>query len=171
MIKREELIDRLQKEIIEYLVLLSRGNTAPEESAIIPPLIHVINDAERLGDHAESLVKINEVFSAINHTLTPEAVKELKNIRTCLNTQFEAIYDVLEGLDPSAAQRAIEAEQELAKVLARATEEKVKRLDAGRVDVQGSVVYLDALGHLERVGDHLVNIAERAGAILEVVRD
>lgn len=171
VLKREDMIDRLQKEIIEYLVLLSRGDTSPEESAIIPKLIHVINDAERLGDHAESLVKIHEVFGAINHTLTPEAMEELESIRACLNIQFEAIYDVLEGLDPSAAQRAIAAEQDLSKVLEKATEEKVKRLDAGRVNVQGSVVYLDALGHLERVGDHLVNIAERAGDILAVIHD
>ncbi len=171
VLKREELIDRLQKEIIEYLVLLSRSETSPEQSAIIPDLIHVINDAERLGDHAESLVKINDTLKAVQHELTPEAVTGIRDIRDCLNKQFTAIYAVLEGVDPKAAHQAIEAEYELAKVIERCTEEKVQRLDAGRVDVQGSVVYLDALAHLERVGDHLVNNAERAPGILSVIRD
>lgn len=171
VMKRETIIDRLQKEIIEYLVQLSRGDTTPEQSEIIPAMIHVINDAERLGDHAESLVKINETLKAIEQTLTPEAVQAIKDIRTCLNKQFDAIYRVLHGIDPHAAQHALDAEKDLARVIEQATEDKVRRLDAGRVSVQGSVVFLDALGHLERVGDHLVNIAERASSILDVVRD
>ncbi len=170
VIKREQIIDRLQKEIIEYLVLLSQGDTTPEQSEIIPALIHVINDAERLGDHAESLVKISETLKAIEHTLTPEAVLSIKEIRACLNTQFDAIYRVLKGIDPHAAQDAINAEKDLARALTKVTEDEVERLNAGRISVQGSVVFLDALGHLERVGDHLVNIAERAAAILAVTR-
>ena len=171
VIQREVIIDRLQNEIIEYLVQLSRGDTTPEQSEIIPAMIHVINDAERLGDHAESLVKINETLKAIEQTLTPEAMKAIKDIRNCLNRQFEAIYRVLHGIDPHAAKDALDAAEELTRVIEQATAEKVQRLDAGRVSVQGSVIFLDALAHLERVGDHLVNIAERAAGILEVVRD
>lgn len=171
VIKREAIIDRLQSEIIEYLVQLSRGTTTPEQSEIIPEMIHVINDAERLGDHAESLVRINETLTAISQTLTPEAAQSIREIRDCLSKQFDAIYRVLHGIDPDAHKNAIEAEKELAAIISRATEEKVKRLDEGRVSVQGSVIFLDALAHLERVGDHLVNIAERAPKILEVVRD
>jgi len=171
VMKREIIIDRLQKEIIEYLVQLSRGDTTPKQSKIIPAMIHVINDAERLGDHAESLVKINETFKTINNVMTPEAVQAIQDIQGCLNRQFDAIYRVLKGIDPHAAQDAIDASRELERVLHKATEEKVQRLDEGRVSVQGSVVFLDALGHLERVGDHLVNIAERAADILAVVRD
>lgn len=171
VIEREAIIDRLQKEIIEYLVQLSQGDTTPEQSQIIPEMIHVINDAERLGDHAESLVKINETLKAIEHTLTPEAAQSIKDIRACLNKQFDAIYRVLHGIDPKAAKDALDAAEELTEIIEKATSEKVKRLDAGQVSVQGSVVFLDVLAHLERVGDHLVNIAERAGSILEVVRD
>ena len=171
VVKREELIDRLQKEIIEYLVQLSRGDTTPEQSAVIPLLIHMINDAERLGDHGESLVKINDVLIAIDHHLTPEAKEAIQTLCTCLNKQFAAIYDVLEGKKPGAAQAALEAEHELSEVLEQATAEKVKRLDAGLVPVQGSVVFLDALAHLERVGDHLVNIAERTVEVFSVIRD
>jgi len=171
IIEREAIIDQLQKEIIEYLVQLSQGDTTPEQSEIIPEMIHVINDAERLGDHAESLVKIEETLKAINHTLTPEANKAIQDIRACLNKQFEAIYRVLHGIDPHAAKDAIDAADELTQIIEQATAEKVQRLDAGRVSVQGSVVFLDALAHLERVGDHLVNIAERAAGILEVVRN
>ena len=134
-------------------------------------MIHVINDAERLGDHAESLVKIEETLKAVDHTLTPEAKKAIQDIRACLNKQFEAIYRVLHGIDPHAAKDAIDAADELTQIIERTTTEKVQRLDAGRVSVQGSVVFLDALAHLERVGDHLVNIAERAAGILEVVRN
>jgi len=55
-------------------------------------------------------------------------------------------------------------------MLRKCTDSHVHRLDAGQCDVQSSVLFLDVLSHMERVGNHLLNIAERAGAILEEVR-
>ena len=52
----------------------------------------------------------------------------------------------------------------------RELDRKLQAIDAGQCDVQSSVLFLDVLSHMERVGNHLLNIAERAGAILEEVR-
>ncbi len=170
ILEREELIDRLQQEITEYLVALSRKNLEPSESALIPALIHAVNDAERLGDHAESLVELRRLLDKGSFTWSPDANRDIFAIRSCLNKQFEAIFITLEGNEPHGVEKAIEAGRELTNLVRQCTENHVKRLEAGACHVQAGVIFLDALGHLERVGDHLVNIAERAGAILEVTR-
>ena len=51
-----------------------------------------------------------------------------------------------------------------------ASEAHVERLEGGRCDMQAGVVFLDLLAHLERVGDHLMNIAERARKAADVMR-
>ncbi len=170
IVEREQLIDRLQREIIEYLVALSRKDIEPSMSALIPKMIHVVNDAERLGDHAEEMVGIYWLFKGGNHILTPEGAEELRLLDKCLDRHFEAIFAILEGADPSAIEEALKASGELKELIKQCTDAHVVRLDEGRCDVQGSVFYLDVLGHVERVGDHLLNIAERAGAILQEVR-
>ncbi|HOH52435.1 MAG TPA: hypothetical protein PLI98_17025, partial [Candidatus Hydrogenedentes bacterium] len=69
-----------------------------------------------------------------------------------------------------AIEQATKAHEELTEMLRKCTDSHVHRLDAGQCDVQSSVLFLDVLSHMERVGNHLLNIAERAGAILEEVR-
>jgi Na/Pi-cotransporter len=168
ILEREELIDRLQQEITEYLVALSRKNLEPAESALIPALIHAVNDAERLGDHAESMVELQRLLAEGAYEVSPEAFDEIREIQACLNKQFEAIFVTLEGSNPRGVNEAIQQGGALTLLIKKCTEQHVHRLEIGKCHVQAGVIYLDALGHLERVGDHLVNIAERAGAILEV---
>lgn len=170
ILEREELIDRLQQEITEYLVALSRKNLEPSESALIPALIHAVNDAERLGDHAESFVELRRLLDNGGFAWSPDAAQDIAAIAACLNRQFESIYITLEGNDPKGVEKAMDNDRELATLVKQCTENHVRRLEAGDCNVQTGVIFLDALGHLERVGDHLVNIAERAGAILEVTR-
>ncbi|MBW7866030.1 MAG: Na/Pi cotransporter family protein [Candidatus Hydrogenedentes bacterium] len=170
VVKREQLIDRLQREIIEYLVELSRRELEPSVSALIPKMIHVVNDAERLGDHAEEMVQVYWIMKESDDFLTPEGAREIVLLNECLDRQFEAIYAILEGANPGALDQATGAYKELNDLLRRCTDNHVKRLDAGECDVQASVLFLDILSHMERAGHHLLNIAERAGAILEEVR-
>ena len=54
-------------------------------------------------------------------------------------------------------------------MIKRFTENHVHRLEIGECSVKAGVIYLDILAHIERVSDHIVNIAERAEIILAVV--
>ena len=165
---REDVIDKLQHEITSYLVELSRTNLDPDESALIPALIHAVNDAERLGDHAESQVELYRLLRENNLTLTDHDRTGIREFQKLLNDEFEAIYATLERGDLDGVTHAHRLDERLTALMKRLTDEHVKRLDEGTCDVQVGVVYLDALAHLERVGDHLVNIAERAAKIMQV---
>lgn len=170
ILEREELIDRLQQEITQYLVELSRERLTPSESALIPALIHAVNDAERLGDHAEELVELHRLLRDQKHKITKRGLKGLRDFQAALNRQFETIYQILDTADPSGITTAIKTEAELTALTKELTDRHIERLDEGKCDVQAGVIFLDALAHLERVGDHLLNIAERTEAILHVMR-
>ena len=75
---------------------------------------------------------------------------------------------MLEQGDAKSVEEAVRIHERLKSLMKRLTDDHVKRLDAGGGEVQTGVIYLDALAHLERVGDHLVNIAERSSRILLV---
>jgi phosphate:Na+ symporter len=166
---REELIDRLQHEITAYLVDVSQQELTPSEAALIPALIHAVNDAERVGDHSEDLLELGHLRREGKRELTADALQEAHRLLALLNEQFEAIYRALEAADPGEVMRVIKREGAITELMQAATEAHVARLEAGDCDVQSGVIFLDLLGHLERVGDHLLNIAERAGTVIQVM--
>ena len=169
IVAREDIIDRLQQEITAYLVDVSRQRLTPGEAALIPALIHAVNDAERIGDHSEYLVELGNRRREGNHQLSEAALGDIRQLRTLLDEQFEAIFSTFDKGDPTEVGRVLERERWITERVQAATEAHVKRLEAGECEVQAGVLLLDLLTHLERVGDHLVNVAERAGKILNVI--
>lgn len=170
ILAREDLIDRLQHEITAYLVELSRHNLLPAEAALIPALIHAVNDAERIGDHSENLVELTHLKESNKHKISAEAMADIRKLHDLLNDQFDATYIALVEGDPDAVDRAVAQEDEITAHVATAAEAHVRRLENKQCEVQAGVIFLDLLAHLERVGDHLLNIAERAGRIIKETR-
>ncbi len=171
ILKREDLIDRLQKEITAYLVELSQTGLGPEPSALIPALIHAVNDAERLGDHAESLVELRRLLREGDLSFSKEEIASLREYEKQLNGLFACVYRILDGEGTEAFNEAKRIDAELKRILRVSTDLHVERLDQGHCNIQAGVIYLDAFAHLERVGSHLLNIAERAIKIARVVED
>lgn len=168
VLAREDLIDKLQHEITGYLVELSRKSLSPTEAALIPALIHAVNDAERIGDHSTNLLELAHLRRDGKHALSETALADIRKIESLLNEQFDATYRSLVEGDAEQTDRVLQKEQEITVTLKRVSEDHVRRLETGECNVLAGVIFLDFLAHLERVGDHLVNIAERAGAITQV---
>ena len=167
--EREVLIDRLQHEITSYLVELSRTSLEPHEAMLIPALIHAVNDAERIGDHSEDLVELGHLRREHKYKFSGWAKKEIKAFLGILDAQFETIYGIFRRDAEATVDKVLAREEEATELFGAAAEDHVTRLETKDCEVQAGVVFLDFMGHLERIGDHLVNIAERAGRVSETM--
>lgn len=167
---REDLIDRLQHEITAYLVDLSRKSLTPEEATLIPALVHAVNDAERIGDHSMNLLELCRRKHQGEHKFSEAALGEVRKLQELLNDQFEATCNSLLNGDSRQVEIVLEKENEITYHMKASSEAHVRRLELEECDVLTGVIFLDLLAHLERVGDHLVNIAERAGTITSQTR-
>jgi len=167
--RREDVIDRLQSEITAYLVELSRMALNPPEASLIPALIHAVNDTERIGDHSMNLVELARLRRERNQEVSQDAEQDMRRFQEILNRQFEAIYRTFESPELSEVDAILKREEEITDLLSKATDAHVERLEKGQCQVQLGVIFLDYLAQLERIGDHLVNIAERAGRIIKVI--
>ena len=158
---REDQIDGLQTAITEFLVQLEGVELSVEESRSIPRLIHCINDAERIGDHAENLMELTQLMVMNHHELTPFAERDLRDYFALVERQFKATIEALETRNGAAVAEALAVEKQLNEDCARISRSHVERLEAGSCSVQAGVVFLDVIANLEKIGDHLSNIAER----------
>lgn len=55
--EQEAYIDFLNRQITDYLVKISELDLPIADAKILGGLFHVVNDIERIGDHAENLRK------------------------------------------------------------------------------------------------------------------
>ncbi len=158
---REDEIDRLQSEVTSYLVQLSRVDLSVDEARAIPRLIHCINDAERIGDHAENLLELTELMVDGKLCLSLEARRDLLNYYSLVADQFKAVLAAFETKSHEAVEQTFTLEKRINNDYDVMTQNHVERLENGVCTVQTGVIFLDMIANLEKIGDHLTNIAER----------
>ena len=168
ILKREDIIDQLRAEITSYMVDLSRQELTLDESALIPSLIHAVNDPERIGDRSENLIELTQLRRQGTHPITDFAEKDLRELQGLLNKQFHAIYRTLENEDSTHLIVLKNRAKEIVALNAKVAERRVEGLKSGQCEVQAGVIFLDLMSNLSRIGEHLVNIEERAAEILDV---
>ncbi|HCW74566.1 MAG TPA: sodium-dependent phosphate transporter, partial [Clostridiaceae bacterium] len=80
VVKNEERINEITEIITNFLVELSSSDLDVNEFRRIGNTYHVINDIERIGDHAENIMELAVERNKKNAEITPEGKKELENI-------------------------------------------------------------------------------------------
>jgi len=156
----EEAIDNLQREITSYLIELSQQPISLEISESLPVLLHVVNDLERIGDHAENLMELAERRIDEKLYFPPDAIRELQRMYVATQSIAEDVMIGLVNNDIESARRALEREEELNRLQLVLNDHHAERLQKGRIHPLAGIVFLDFVDNLERVGDHLTNISQ-----------
>ena len=156
----ETLINTLEECITTYLVGLSKCELSDKEKNIVGATFHIVNDIERIGDHAENLADLT--VQKINKRLdyTEEAIEEIK---TMYNTTLKALdiaIECYEKRDVFKAKSIQDVEAQIDRQQKKYRDLHIKRLHEGSCNAYTGAIYLDLLSNLERIGDHATNIAE-----------
>jgi len=158
--KGEEAVDSLRTAITDYLVELMQRELSPEESRKIPPLIHAINDVERIGDHAENLRDLAEQKIDGKLPFSDIAIGELKKMYDDINSMINCSLNALKLNNVNEAKLVLERECQVNILRDSLKENHVKRLEQRQCNVLSGVVFLDTISNLEKIGDHLNNVAQ-----------
>lgn len=158
--KNESIINTLEKEITDYLVELSQLELPQADIESIAPTYHVINDIERVGDHAKNIAE-----------LAIEKMNNQVNLGDTAMDELKAMYDItLESLKTSVIAYQSKGEVDKAKIEKLETEinvfekglrvKNIERLNEKACSANSSVIFLDLISNLERIGDHAYNIGK-----------
>lgn len=158
--KNEKLINLLEDEIVTFLVKLSKEELSDHETDIVTSMFHVVNDIERIGDHAENIADLATEKMVKRLQLSDEAHKEV-------NEMFECTVEVLVTSVEAFEHKSLEKVQEV-RVLERKVDvleeqlrlSHIKRLNQELCNASVGTVFLDLISNLERIGDHANNIAD-----------
>ena len=159
--KSEEAVDSLREAITNYLVELMQQELSQEESIKIPALIHVINDVERIGDHADNLRELAQRKIDNKTPFSHIAIEELKKMYAQINQMINSSLSALSSNNINEAKVVLEQEASINTLRDSFKENHVKRLEQGQCKVLSGVVFLDMISNFEKIGDHLTNVAQK----------
>ena len=157
---KEHIVDDLQIAIANYLVKLTQRELSKEQSEKIPSLLHVVNDIERIGDHAENIVELAErkidkklIFSKI-------AIKEIKEMHRKVNEMLKITIIALKSGSKKEAEEIFKIEKEINNMTLEFRDNHILRWHKRRCNLLSGVVFLDMIMNFEKIGDHLNNIGQ-----------
>ena len=155
----EENINFLNHAITGYLVQINRMPLPVEDQMSIGAMFHVVNDIERIGDHAENAADAAKQRKENGAVLSHDALRELGEMLDMVNTIIRYSMDIFAKSDETHLQDVIDLEEKIDLEERRLQENHVKRLAAGECTPEAGMIFSDIVSGLERVADHATNIA------------
>jgi phosphate:Na+ symporter len=156
----ENVTDDFQLAITSYLVELSREQLSEEVSNELPVLLHTVNDLERVGDHAVNIVEIAERKIDQKIIFSTDANAEAAKLTREIDQMFDKISASLEKGDIEAAKSALENEKNINKMQVDFRRSHVRRMNDGVCGAESGLIFIDFVDNVEKIGDHLTNIAQ-----------
>ncbi|MCX8058584.1 MAG: Na/Pi cotransporter family protein [Spirochaetes bacterium] len=161
MNENETVLDYMQYEISNYLVKLTTNELSKNEASIIPKIIHAVNDFERIGDHSQNLYNI--FIRCVDNK-----IKLSERNRNDLSLMVDKIIEYINYLEITCSvdcnklnlEKAYNFEKEINLLRDKYRNNYYEVLKSEKGDSITSTIYYDIIINLEKIGDHLTNIAE-----------
>lgn len=157
--RREAYIDYMNRKITDYLVRANELVLPIADERLIGGLFHVVNDIERIGDHAENFA--DSAKSRIEHqvSFSDKAKRQLMELNEKSVKILEYSLDMFKNRNYKHMEEILQLEDEIDAMEKKLQNSHVKRLTKNKCTPEAGMMFSDTISGLERVGDHATNIA------------
>ena len=161
IMKYEEITDRVEVEVANYLDKLSTQEISQGASIQIRSMLSITNDLERIGDIYYQMSKTLERKDDKKIYFLPEQRdninkmidlldKAYKTMNVNLNSEFGHI-----NLDD-----AVKLEREINQFRNQLRKSYLENTEKGEYKFQAGIIYNDIFSSCEKIGDHIINVSE-----------
>ena len=163
LVKYEEISDRIEYEIANFLNAVSEGEISENTSYKIKSMYKIIGELESLGDSGESISRILSRRNVHNKTFDQETVKKLNAMVDLVDNAYSVMITNLtlaESGELDEIANAYAAEERINVLRDHLRDEEINSLEDNRKNYQTSVYYMDIVSELEKMGDFMINISQ-----------
>lgn len=159
--EREKAINFLNHKITSYLIKINSLDLLENDSKYIGSLFHVVNDIERIGDHALNLSEAAQKSVEDKLTLSDKAKEELRDL---FNTTEELLTGAIDAFDKQTLTvdesfKLYELEEHIDDLSDLYQNTHIVRLNNMECSTEAGMLFVNTITDFERVGDHAINIA------------
>tara|TARA_B110000467_G_scaffold159206_1_gene176472 strand:- start:18 stop:1973 length:1956 start_codon:yes stop_codon:yes gene_type:complete len=159
--KYEDITDRMEVEIADYLAEAAKGELSDTASKKVRSMLSIVNDMERIGDicyqMSITIERKNEqkaYFTPELRTSLEEMIAEVLKALEIMNKNLNSEYKQVSMADANGAEDIIN------KMRNKLRKEYLTKIEKGEVKIQTGMIYNNLIHSLEKVGDHVHNITE-----------
>lgn len=153
----EEHINFMNNALTKYLIKLSSLVNSDEEK-IIGSYFHVLNDIERIGDHAENFLEVGIKLIENNLSFSKEGEEEVKTMYSKVLAMYDLAIEGFDDIKKNHLKELDKYEQQLDDMKDDLSSSHFDRLADGKCSIEMGDMFYSIISGLERVGDHLVNV-------------
>ncbi len=157
IVEREGTINFTNHATTKYLIKLSALVDANDER-VIGSYFHVLNDLERIGDHAENFCEIGVQMQQSGLAFSDNAKQELREMSDAVLRMFEIATEAFDHSESDRLGELTMLENEVDRMKRELSSRHFARLAEGNCQVELSPYFSSVVSGLERVADHLVNV-------------
>ena len=157
--QREEYIDFLNREISRYVSHLISIETNEQGSAVVSSFFTISGNIERIGDHADNLAGYTRMLVGKNISFSETAQSEISAMRDISLEAISALLHYQAG-QPQWLSEVAQMEQKIDDMTDSFRRGQLQRMKEGTCNQEACILYSELLTDFERIGDHVLNIAE-----------
>jgi phosphate:Na+ symporter len=159
--KYEDITDRMEVEIANYLAKAAQGEMSDSASIKTRSMLSIINDMERIGDICYQMSITLERKSEQKMYFTPEIRETLEEMMKEISKALEIMNDNLNSeYSQVLINDANEIEISINKMRNKLRKTYFEKIEKGEFNIQTGMIYSNLIHSLEKVGDHVFNITE-----------
>lgn len=155
--ENERIIDFTNSALTKFIIKLSPSVEQSDER-VIGSYFHVLNDLERIGDHAENFHEIGVEMSRKKIVFSDKAKNDITKMKQTIMDMFAIAKDAFENLNREELPKLTALENQTDAMKKELTASHFSRLAEGNCSMDVSPYYSSTVVGLERVADHLINV-------------
>ncbi len=157
--RTEGYINFMNHKITDYLVKAGEMDLPTADADLLGGLFHVVNDIERIGDHAENFADAAKRRIDDKIELSEKAQKQLNDMMEKVVRLLHYSLDMFTNKNSEHMREILSLEDEIDQDEKKLQRAHVKRLTKNKCTPEAGMIFSDTVSGLERVADHATNIA------------
>jgi len=159
--KYEDITDKMEVEIADYLAKASQGEMSDSASLKVRSMISIINDMERIGDICYQMSISIESKRREKEDFTVESSKSIENMLSEVQKALDIMNNNLSSeYSQVTLTEANNAEININNMRNKLRKSYLQKIEKGEMKIQTGMIYHNLIHSLEKVGDHIFNITE-----------
>ena len=162
LVKYEEIADRIEFEIAQFLNAVSKDDISEETQKRIKSMYKIIGEMESLGDSGEAISRILSRRNIHGKEFSERNLEKIDTMIDLLDQAYEVMIENLakKGSEEVSLRRAVDCEIEINNTRTTLREEEILKIEQGETTYANSVYYIDVISEIERMGDYIINVSE-----------
>lgn len=163
----ERQINDMNKHITQFLIKLSSQEISETDEKKVSSFYHVTSDMERIGDYAENITEYAERLIVTNAKFSDHAVEEIMSMDMHLTELYKNVELAFADHDLRYMSKIEELEEATDAMCKTMQQSHIRRTDEGRCTPEAGAVFLQLAVNMERIGDHMYNVANSIKAYVD----